>query len=41
MNFVLSLPQKLDLKVSEKFLSKLFITCGKISDNSIKTINLK
>ena len=38
--FVLSLSQRLDLKNSDKFCQKLFITHGKISNSSTKIINL-
>ena len=41
--FVFRLPQRLDLKNSDKYvaLQNLFITRGKKSDNSTKTINQK
>ena len=40
---VLNLSQRLDLKSSNKHvaLQNLFITHGKIQENSIKTINVK
>ena len=39
--FVLNLSQRLDLKRSNKDVALLFITHGKIEENSIRTINLK
>ena len=38
--FVLNLPQRLDLRSSDKHVAlHLFITSGKIQESSIKTIN--
>ena len=39
--FVLNLSQRLDLRRWNKDVALLFITHGKIEENSIRTINLK